>query len=387
MSQHGRHSDRITDEAAVWFVRAQDPDLSAGDRKELASWLAGSAEHVREYLSVAAVTQDIRSLSSTPSVDELVELAREASDDANVVALLGPEFSPLDVEGTRTQSAERRAPGKVRRRPALWATAATVFLAITVSMLYFTTSGPVIHSTGIGEQMSFPLEDGSVVTLNAQSSLELAFTDAERNVRLIQGEALFAVAKDPDRPFQVHTGRAVVRAVGTQFNVRFRGEDTTVTVVEGIVEVWPGRDGGDASGRTADLAGSDDSAGDGLPAVDEPSVQPQVVRLTVGQQARVPSRSGQVAITDVKIDKATSWRERRLAFEAWSLAAVVDEFNLYNDQRIVIQDAALAEKSISGVFRADDRASFALFLEEAGLAVAETRADGTIVLRSAIGTP
>jgi transmembrane sensor len=235
--------------------------------------------------------------------------------------------------------------------------------------------------------MSFPLEDGSVVTLNAQSSLELAYTDAERNVRLIQGEALFAVARDPDRPFQVHTRRAVVRAVGTQFNVRFRGEDTTVTVVEGIVEVRSGSDAGDASGRGVDLSAPGDSPGDGLPGINKPSAQPQFVRLTVGQQARVPPRSGQVAVTEIKIDKATSWRERRLEFEAWSLAAVVDEFNLYNDQPIVIQDAALAEKSISGVFSADDRASFALFLDEAGLAVAETRADGTIVLRSANGTP
>lgn len=384
MSQRGRHSDRITDEAAVWFVRAQD--LSAGERKALASWLAGSAEHVREYLSLAAVTQDIRSLSSTPSVDELIELAREASDDANVVALLGPEFSSLDVEVTQTEPASTSAPIKVHRA-ALWATAATVFLAVAVSIFYFTTPGPVIYSTGVGEQMSFPLEDGSVVTLNAQSSLELAYTETERYVRLIQGEALFAVAKDADRPFQVHTGRTVVRAVGTQFNVRFRGEDTTVTVVEGIVEVRSGSDGADRSGRAADVAGSDHLAGTGPPAVNKPSARPQLVRLTVGQQATVPSRSGQVAVTEIKVDKAMSWRERRLSFDAWPLSKVVDEFNLYNDQRILIQDAVLAEKSISGVFSADDRASFALFLDEAGLAVAETRADGTIVLRRANATP
>jgi ferric-dicitrate binding protein FerR (iron transport regulator) len=106
------------------------------------------------------------------------------------------------------------------------------------------------------------------------------------------------------------------------------------------------------------------------------------VRLTVGQQAKVPPRAGRVAVTEIKTDKATSWRERRLVFDSWALSAVVAEFNLYNEQRIEVQDAGLAEQSISGVFSADDRVSFVLFLAEADLAVAQTRADGTIVLRS-----
>lgn len=378
MSQHGRHDDRITDEAALWFVRAQVSELTARERKALASWLAGSAEHVREYLSVAAVTQDIRSLSSTPSVDDLIELAREASDDTNVVALPGQGFSSLEIEGPGAEPEKARS--KKHRGPALWATAGTVLLAVAVSTFYFVTSGPVSYITGVGEQVSFPLQDGSVVTLNAQSSLELAYTDAERNVRLVQGEALFAVAKDSDRPFQVYTERAVVKAVGTEFNVRFRGDDTTVTVVEGIVEVRSGNDGRTGFGKGAEPAGANDSSSNGRPAVNK-----ALVRLTAGQQAKVPPLTGEVVVADIRVDKAMSWRERRLSFDAWPLSKVVDEFNLYNGQRILILDEALADKSISGVFSADDRGSFALFLDEAGLAVAETRADGTIVLRSANG--
>jgi transmembrane sensor len=385
MSQHREHRDCITDEAALWFVRAQGPELSAAERRALASWLAGSAEHVREYLFVAAVTQDIRSLSSTPSVDDLIELAREATDDANVVALLSSGFSSLELEAARTAPGSKESRSLRRGRPALWATAATLLLAIAASTFYVVTSGPVTYTTGVGEQMSFPLKDGSVVTLNAQSSLELAYTEAERSVRLVQGEALFAVAKNPDRPFRVLTERAVIQAIGTQFNVRFRGEDTTVTVVEGIVEVRLDSDGRHRSGKGTDLASSDGLTGDARGSVNEPIADLQLVRLTAGQQASVSPRSAQVAVAEIKVEKATSWRERRLSFDAWPLSKVVDEFNLYNDQRIVIQDRALAEKSISGVFGADDRGSFALFLDEAGLAVAETQADGTIVLRGAKG--
>ena len=85
---------------------------------------------------------------------------------------------------------------------------------------------------------------------------------------------------------------------------------------------------------------------------------------------------------ETNVRKATAWRERRLVFEAWALEDVVAEFNLYNDQQFVVDDADLATHAISGAFSADDRESFALFLSEAGLALSETRADGTIVLRT-----
>jgi transmembrane sensor len=380
MSCHGRHSDRITDEAALWFVRAQDPEFSTEERKALASWLAGSAEHVREYLSLAAVSQDIQSLSSTPSIGELVESARKGPDDANVVEFSAEGSSRLDSAET-TDCSTREGSSRTRRR-SVWATAAIASLALAGPLFYAITSAPDAYSTGIGEQMSFPLQDGSVVTLNAQSSLEVAYSDAERNVRVIQGEALFTVAKDADRPFQVHTRRAVVRAVGTQFNVRFRGEDTTVTVVEGVVEVQPAAGERDHTGKGTDPGGS---VADPGVSVDKSVDEPQWIRLAAGQQARVPPLSGQVAVAHTKVDQATSWRERRLSFDAWPLRKVVDEFNLYNDQRIVIQDEALGGIPISGVFSADDRASFALFLDEAGLALVARRANGTIVLRSADG--
>lgn len=362
MSQHERHLDRVTDEAALWFVRAQDPGFSSDDHKELASWLACSAEHVREYLSLAAITQDVQSLLSTPSADELIALAREAADDHNVVALLGADFTAVTPVARLGEygASDSAALSPPARRSGLWASAATVVFAVAASALYFTMTSPIVYSTGIGEQVSFTLDDGSVVTLNAQSSLELNYTEAERNVRLIAGEALFNVAKYSERPFQVITERAIVRAIGTVFNVRYRGDDATVTVVEGIVDVQSPDSPSGTRGRGQVM----------LP-----------VRLTVGQQARVAS--GEVAVIDTNVDKTTSWRERRLEFDSWTLSAVVQEFNLYNERRILIEDAPLRARSISGTFSADDRESFTLFLSEAGLAVSETRSDGTIVLRSA----
>lgn len=370
-----RRLDRIKDEAALWFVRVQDPDFAASDGEEFASWLAASAEHVQAYLSVASVTHDIREVAAAYDVDELVELAREAADEQNVVALLGPDASlalSADEEHPGGALAAAATAGKVRRRrPMLWATAAGAVLAVvgvTLGLLQLAAPDPGLYTTGVGEQVSFPLGDGSVVTLNAQSTLRVAYGDAFRDVRLIAGEAMFDVEKDPNRAFRVITDRAVIEAIGTQFNVRNRGGDTTVTVVEGIVDVrsTPGR-----SASPGAVAQQPDAAGP-PPAALHPR------RLTVGQQARVTG--GEVAVSEANVQRATSWRERRLVFEAWALADVVAEFNLYNDQQFVIDDPDLATRAISGAFSADDRESFALFLSEAGLATSETLADGTIVL-------
>ena len=377
-----RRIDRITDEAALWYVKAQDPGFSASDREELASWLAASAEHVKEYLSVAAVTQDVRELAGAFDVDALLRLAQASADEANVVSLpdVGVQVDAVQVDSLPDAEIQRRSrpavpestkPSEARRwRPVVWSMAVTLTVVAVVGLVYLKLPRADLYTTSVGEQVSFLLDDGSVVTLNARSRLRVVYTDTSRDIHLTAGEAMFDVVGDSDRPFRVITERAVIRAIGTQFNVRHRGSDTTVTVVEGIVDVQlvpnprspPGEVGEAPDESTAALS----------------SVVSQPTRLEVGQQARVSS--GAVAVVDTNIQKTMSWRERRLTFDAWTLADVVQEFNLYNDQHIVVIDADLAARSISGAFSADDRGSFALFLSEAGIASFESRADGTIML-------
>jgi transmembrane sensor len=420
MSQRKRHRDRITDEAALWFARAQDPDFSAADKKALADWLAGSAEHVREYLGLAALAGDIGELEGTVSIKELIERASSEGEGVNVLPLsrtvhgegrrsvlvsMAGSLDQLDTRGdlnkgswhgARTRLRTGRGFLKQSRSPRLlWSAAASVALAIAAgAALYVHSMGPDVYATALGEQRSVRLEDGSIVTLNAQSTIEVAFSDARRDVRLLSGEVLFDVEKDPARPFQVLASGTTIRAVGTAFNVRHRGEGTTVTVVEGTVEVAslgsaPGnepaaRELQEPSGAVAELAGDGGVGGDatGSATLNRTMAAPVTpVRVTVGQQARVSA--GRVAVIDTNVSKVTAWRDRRLVFEGWPLSKVVAEFNLYNDQPIVIGNKALAARSISGAFDADDWNSFALFLQEAGIAKAEIRADGTIALHGA----
>ncbi len=364
--------DRITDEAALWIVRAQEADFPSADRGDFASWLAASAEHVLEFLSLAAISREIRESSSHTDLDALIALARKSGDRHNVVTL------PTEGPAINSEPAE---PTDRKGRRAVWSAAASVAIAAFAGIWYFLDSGPVVFSTGVGEQASFALADGSVVNLNAQSSLELHYSESERTVRLLHGEVLFDVENDSGRPFQVLTERALLRAVGTSFNVRQRGEATVVTVVEGLVDMQlldALQQGEAPTIEFVDLAalpGEQAIPLNGLPG------ENGLVRLGAGQQARVEQHLGAVAVIDVNAEKATSWRQRRLVFERRQIADVVAEFNLYSDMRIVIADPELASRSISGAFDADDPESFGLFLAEAGLASAVHSADGALVLR------
>jgi len=82
------------------------------------------------------------------------------------------------------------------------------------------------------------LPDGSVVTLNKNSSLRYpsAFTDSTRNISL-DGEAFFDVAADKAHPFIIAASDVEVRVVGTSFNVRSRKGVTKVVVETGVVQV------------------------------------------------------------------------------------------------------------------------------------------------------
>ena len=95
-----------------------------------------------------------------------------------------------------------------------------------------------IYATEIGERRSITLADGSTVDLNARSRVRIEFSKKERRVDLLDGQALFQVTKDKNRPFIVSSGDATVRAVGTQFDVYRRTNSTTVTVLEGRVAVY-----------------------------------------------------------------------------------------------------------------------------------------------------
>lgn len=100
---------------------------------------------------------------------------------------------------------------------------------IQIAMLQINSGGNAITDT---------LPDGTILTLNKNSRLDYpeVFSDTLREVSM-QGEVFFEVAKNPAKPFIIHTGTADIKVLGTSFNIKTRHNRTEVIVETGLVEV------------------------------------------------------------------------------------------------------------------------------------------------------
>jgi transmembrane sensor len=168
-----------------------------------------------------------------------------------------------------------------------------------------------------------------------------------RYVELSRGEALFSVAKDTERPFVVDSEVALVRALGTQFNVYRQAEQTLVTVIEGRVAV----ENKNTARRIPEASGS-------IAMIELPPME-----LAAGDQAEIVAQAPIRKVT-ANTERAVAWRERRLIFENQPLSEVVAEFNRYNRRQLVIEHPELAKERISAVFDADQPEALVRFLTQ-----------------------
>jgi transmembrane sensor len=228
--------------------------------------------------------------------------------------------------------------------------------------------------TEIGALRQLPLPDGSIVHLNTDTAVDIHFSSTERLVRLTRGEAFFAVARHPTRPFRVEAGAISVRAVGTAFNVRWRADAVEVLVTEGKVSVNP------AESSPTETATNPSAVLSSI------TFDPRV--LTAGEKAivsaavddRKAAEPLMIAKLDpLRIESALAWQARRLEFSETPLSEVVAEFNRYNRQRVVIADPALGAVSFGGAFRSDGYESLVEVLEQSFNVVAERREEETIL--------
>jgi transmembrane sensor len=225
---------------------------------------------------------------------------------------------------------------------------------------YEPARGVVVHPAP--ERME--LADGTVVTLNAGAKVEAHFSVEERRVRLIGGEAHFAVAKNPARSFVVDAGDYTVSAVGTAFAVQLDRADLSVLVTEGLV-------------RLNETAGGNHAADESARAL---------AQLGAGQHALVRGQSDAkraVVVRDLasaEVELALVWQGTRLEFADVPLRDVVAEFNRFNTQKLVIGSAETGEIAIGGIFRADNLDTFVRLLG-VGFDVAAEPRGNEIVLR------
>jgi transmembrane sensor len=340
-----------TEQATEWFANIRECELSDAERKAFSLWLAESPVHVREYLGVAELWAAVQTSYTRPaeSREDLI-LALHAGTDGNVF--------PLVTSGGQASIPEQkrlRAGTQVRRwfiPLAVVASMALIALITWPNLLSRST-----YRTSRGEQQSIVLSDGTVVQLNTLSTLVIHFDKDRRRVELPQGEALFRVAHDPARPFDVQTPFAVVRAVGTEFNVYNRTDGTQISVIEGKVRVGTTPSAVQTLGVSPGLAQSDGAHSSGA------SGTQSVFPLAAGQQVTVSSIV-EPKPTPANVSTATAWIQRRIVLDNDSVRTAVDEFNRYNRVQIRVKDKELADLRISGVFDADDPKALIKYLEQ-----------------------
>ncbi|MFC4313945.1 FecR family protein [Steroidobacter flavus] len=337
----GRNA-QIIDEAAEWFVEFSCDDDDQNARRAFDAWLRKSPEHVRAYLEMFPLWQDASKVDAghTASADELIELARAGG---NVVPLEGRRFDRVR---------------QVRRgRPWLIVAAAALLVCVIGAFVWLQTLRGSTYETGVGEQRAVSLPDGSIVEINARSRVRVRYAETRRDVILLEGQALFKVHKDASRPFVVYSGDTRIRAVGTQFDVDRSRRGTVVTVLEGRVAV--------IADPTQDVSTSS-----------SPVLTPASGTFVSAGEQTIVRESTRPRALPVNVEDATAWRERRLVFSGTPLTVVAEQFNRYNERRLLVRDTRLDKFLVSGTFSSTDPASLVRFLHaQSDLRVEESDSD------------
>ncbi|MFT3989804.1 MAG: FecR domain-containing protein [Luteolibacter sp.] len=276
----------IRQDAARWLARKMNQSAwTSGNEREFQTWLAASPAHRKEFSEMEQIyhSMEVRELFSK---EEIRENLRHSSPSGR----------------------------RLKFSAAITAAAALVILG-----LFFAFSGTT-YQTGVGELHEVSLPDGTRAHLDAGTRLVCRFSGKQRIAKLTSGGAVFTVAGHDPRPFEIRTASAVIRDIGTTFDVHVREDQIGISVEEGIVEIRNPRAGHAARRITAGQTLSWDGNGDIPP----------------------PSEN---------LFKFGAWREGRVYYNEQPLSAVLEDFRRYVPKPIRLADPSLGELKVSGALR------------------------------------
>jgi len=285
-------------EAARWFARLEsgrDPDI---DRK-FRRWQDADPAHAEAFQRVQKSYGQAGLLRQSPAFSDR--------------SLTGPS-RPVS-------SSPRYA----------WAAAAALVIAIPAAWLAFghglfvRGTDAMMLATGVGEIKHIGLSDGSKLTLDTATSVEVEIGQARRRALLKRGRARLEVASGRE-PFVLETGSATVTTSGSVVDIQRAGDSSRVDVLSGNAIVQ--------------ASNSMEAAG---------------VALRGGQS--VAARTGE-GLVQQSGTPPTDWVRGMLQFDRTPLEAAVAQANGYSKEKILLS-GDFADLHISGAFRAGDTARLA----------------------------
>lgn len=293
MVRGGDEDDRAGTEAAYWLLALEENPGDADLRARFETWLAASPANRAAWLE----TSQIFGLIASP--DYAVHRARR--ETPRVVE------APLPIES--------RFGRRVGLALTSLAAAACIALFAPGVVLRFQAD----HATATAETRSLTLDDGSTVALAPDSAIEIV-PGPGRTVRLLKGEALFKVTRDPSRPFRVLANAVETTVLGTEFDVRLQEDGAVVAVREGVVRV------------------------------DQATVSE---RLEAGDWVSVAA-AGLVARGALPTKEIAAWQSGRIIARDRSIAEVVDEIRRSFGGVIVVSQESFARRRVTGVYNLSD---------------------------------
>jgi transmembrane sensor len=312
---------RLREQVGVWIARI-DRGLTSSEQAELRRWLNESVRH-REALFEMAELWD------------RMDVLREIS-----------ELFPLQIKAPTWMRLPLRAIASLVLMVSVATLGFWMYMKRSATDVLF-AGGPrgqqtmqADYATSVGEQKVVTLPDQSIVTLNTATLLLVRYSNSERKMELVRGEAHFQVAKHEARIFSVQVGSNEFRAVGTAFDIRVKSErGIELTVTEGRVQV-----------RAPFVSDSTHAV---RPGVSQPA--PTEIMVDAGKEVAINNAIQTVErLQPAQMEAALAWKQGMIVFDAVPLEKAIREVGRYTDAQFVIADERVKHLPVSGYFRVGD---------------------------------
>ena len=330
-----RIDKKILEEAASHYLSLQDDSMSGAELKVWQAWFMRSKEHQLAFRRLETLWGALDSISYE-------ELKTGIADPVDSEAKVGePDTAAIGGGSVLSLVAPRRREVPAKAHAPRWfagiaASVAAVFMAGYMALA--PASGPTKveatpYYTAAGEQRLVRLSDGSIVELGSDSGIAVRYSTGERALELLRGQAVFTVAKNPNRPFVVRAGSGSVTAIGTVFNVRRDAGDIRVRVLEGTVAVRPQSEG--AAVVEGDAAAS------------------AVALVTAGSQTSYGEEGTMMAVVSADVHADLAWRTGVLTLVNRELSDVIQEVNRFVQNEVAIGDSSIGDFRFTGTVYPD----------------------------------
>lgn len=310
----------LLEEAGLWCIRMADGSMTDKEQAAFAAWLSQSDQHRLAFEDIVRTWHGIDEISLQP---DIIAFRAEA----------------LDGFGATNR---RRWAGRFSGYRQIFAVAASLVLMLLAYGIYAQFAF-ASYVTATGERRVIVLDDGSRISLDADTNVRVRYGGSRRELQLVHGRAKFDVAKDPLRPFTVTAADRMVIATGTEFSVELLGRKVHVILYEGHVAVMSDR-GKRLGTAPVNASGTESRMSDAA--------------LMPGRELVADISTDLTKIVPADPALTLTWEAGMLSFADEPLQSAVERMNRYSNEKMAVGTAAAARTPVNGVYSAGNSAAF-----------------------------